>query len=79
MLPIIGLGMGICIVGGWCNQLMGVGMGSMKQVLNLVVTYAQLDSNIRVLYIFFVIFKKYGPKYAKWYKKEEENRASSWN
>jgi hypothetical protein len=44
---------------------------------NLVVTYAQLDSNIRVLYVFFVIFKKYGPKYAEWYKKEEENRASS--
>jgi hypothetical protein len=33
MLPKIGLGMGICIVGGGCNQPVGVGIGSMKQVL----------------------------------------------
>ncbi len=33
MLPRIGLGMGIYIVGARCNQPVGVGMGSMKQVL----------------------------------------------
>jgi hypothetical protein len=31
-LPRIGLGMGICIMGGRCNQPMGVGMGLVKHV-----------------------------------------------
>jgi hypothetical protein len=34
--------------------------------LTIVVTYIQFDSNIRVLYVFKGLLKKYGPKYAEW-------------
>jgi hypothetical protein len=37
-----------------------------KQCVSIVVTYAQFDSNIRVLYVFLGFLKKYGPKYAEW-------------